>query len=134
MSSPGDAAAELRAQLAAVTAERDEAVARAITAEAAAAAALQRVASLERLLAHDSSGSDGSDGSDGAEAETAQAGVPTATRPGDLERRFGDAAAEPPAPEGANPFAARFDPAQEVRDTAFRSLASRRASSRLPWL
>jgi hypothetical protein len=124
MSSPADTstAAALRTQLAAVTAERDAAVSRAVAAEAAAASALRRVSSLERLLARDSSdggeaapGSADSDG-DGAEAETAQAGVPGAFRTGDAERQFGDAAAEPPAPEGANPFAARFDPAQEVRE------------------
>ena len=122
MSSPGDTSAvELRAQLAAVTAERDAAVARAAAAEAAAASALRRVASLERMLLRDSSDGDGGGGAsdgDGAEAETAQAGAPLhapATRPGDVERQYGDAAAEPPAPEGANPFAAGFDPAREVR-------------------
>ena len=125
MSSPaseGDAAA-LRAQLAAVTAERDAAVARAEAAEAEAAAALQRVASLEQLLAR---GSDSGDGelllddsdADAAEADTAVAGPPVnppARRPGDAERQYGDAAAESPAPEAVNPFARAFDPAQEVR-------------------
>ena len=127
MSSPDEAdASALRARLAAVTAERDAAVARAEAAEAEAASALQRVASLEQLLARGSDSGDGAgdelllddSDADAAEADTAVAGPPLnppARRPGDLERQYGDAAAEPPAPEAVNPFARAFDPAQEVR-------------------
>lgn len=128
-----DDADALRAQLAALAAERDAAVARAAAAEGAAASALRRVASLERLLlASDSGGgahlhddhhgdviaAHAGDGDSDGGAETAHAAAPLqagATWPGDLERQFGDAAAEPPAPAGANPFAAGFDPAQEAR-------------------
>jgi hypothetical protein len=125
-SDEGDAAA-LRAQLTAMTAERDAALARAEAAEAEAAAALQRVASLEQLLARGSDSGDAAadellllddSDADAAEADTAVAGPPLnppARRPGDLERQYGDAAAEPPASQAVNPFARAFDPAQEVR-------------------
>jgi hypothetical protein len=74
-------------------------------------------AAADDAAADDAEADSGSDES-GSDAAVATVGGSAFVRSAD--KKFGDAAAEPAAPAGANPFALAFDPAAEARAASLR--------------